>query len=219
VPQRDILRAMKSTHILTIVLCCVFVLSCTNRNRIEPPPAPSAPAQSPSSVDENVAGGLATPEPGETASTEFRGTIGISEEKRANIQPVLLKAVRTGKHESFDRVVFEFEGDTVPGYHIEHVDHPVRDCGQGAVVPISGDGFLLIRMQPSNAHTEAGEASVQKRQQSPNLPVLKELKLICDFEADVQWILGLASPNRYRVLELTNPSRLVVDVAHESSGQ
>jgi len=99
------------------------------------------------------------------------------------------------------------------------VDHPVRDCGQGAVVPISGDGFLLIRMQPSNAHTEAGEASVQNRQQSPNLPVLKELKLICDFEADVQWILGLASPNRYRVLELTNPSRLVVDVAHESSGQ
>jgi hypothetical protein len=76
----------------------------------------------------------------------------------------------------------------------------------------------MIRMQPSNAHTEAGEASVQNRQQSPNLAVLKELKLICDFEADVQWILGVASPNRYRVLELTNPARLVVDIAHKSSG-
>jgi hypothetical protein len=78
---------------------------------------------------------------------------------------------------------------------------------------------LIVRLQPANAHTEAGVATVQNRQQNPSLPILKELKLICDFEADVQWILGLSSPNRYRVLELTNPARLVVDVAHKTSGQ
>ncbi len=210
---------MKPILLLPFV-CCVLAFSCTNDNRVEPPSAPAAAVTSPSTAPahDRVAGGFAAPEPGEAPSAEFKGTAGTTEKKRPNAEPALLRAVRTGKHESFDRVVFEFEGNAIPGYHIEYVDKPVRDCGQGAVVPISGDGFLLIRLQPANAHTEAGVATVQNRQQNPNLPILKELKLICDFEADVQWILGVSSPNRYRVLELTNPARLVVDVAHKTSG-
>jgi hypothetical protein len=213
---RDILRAMKTIHVMLLLGCCVLVFSCTNNTRVEPPSAPAAAASptAPPPAHENVAGGLSTPEPGETESSEFQGTAGTTEKKRASMQPALLKAVRTGKHAQFDRVVFEFEGKAVPGYLIEYVDKPVRDCGQGAVVPISGDGFLMIRLQPANAHTEAGQPSVENRQQNPNFNVLKELKLICDFEADVQWILGLTSPNRYRVMELTNPARLVVDIAH-----
>jgi len=216
----DILRAMKLI-LLLLVFCCAFSFSCTDGNRVETPSAPS-PAASPSapsapSAHDQVAGGFAAPEPGETPAVEFKGTAGIVEKKSPNAEPALLKAVRTGNHESFDRVVFEFEGNAIPGYHIEYVDKPVRDCGQGAVVPISGDGFLLVRLQPANAHNESGEATVRNRQQNPNLPILKELKLICDFEADVQWILGVSSPNRYRVLELTNPARLVVDIAHKSS--
>lgn len=213
-------RTMKLTRIVAFIASCGFVISCTAHDQRQAgPPAPPSPVPSTTTpVHDDVAGGLAKLEPGETESAEFKGIVGISEKKRADIEPVLLKAVRTGRHESFDRVVFEFEGNVVPGYQIEYVDKPVRDCGQGAVVPIAGDGFLMIRLQPSNAHTEAGEASVQNRQQTPNLPILKELKLICDFEAEVQWILGLASPNRYRVLELTSPARLVVDIAHKSSG-
>jgi hypothetical protein len=89
---------MKPTHVLLIALCGVFAFSCANHNRIDAPPAPPAPVQSPTAVHENVAGGLATPEPGETESAEFKGTVGFSEKKREGIQPVLLKAVRTGKH-------------------------------------------------------------------------------------------------------------------------
>jgi hypothetical protein len=205
--------------LLIVVACCLCLGACTTSEpgQAGPPASSPPPVQSPTPAHDDVAGGFAAPEPGESPSAEFKGPAGITEKKRADAEPALLKAVRTGKHESFDRVVFEFDG-SVPGYHIEYVDKPVRDCGQGAVVPISGDGFLLIRMQPSNAHTEAGVPSVTDRQQNPKLPILKELKLICDFEADVQWILGVSSPNRYRVLELTNPARLVVDIAHKSSG-
>lgn len=211
---------MKSFVLVTLIASSFFVISCTPHDQgTTGPPAPPSPVPgSTAPAHDNVAGGLATPEPGETETAEFNGTIGFSEKKRSGIQPALLRAVRTGRHESFDRVVFEFEGNAIPGYQIEYVDKPVRNCGEGAVVPISGDGFLMIRLQPSNAHTDAGQPSVQNRQQSPNLPVLKELKLICDFEADVQWILGLGSPNRYRVMELTNPSRLVVDIAHKRTG-
>jgi hypothetical protein len=219
--SRGILRRMRRLHLLILAGCCLFVFSCTSHDTMQSgtPASSPPPVQSPTPAHDDVAGGFAAPEPGESPSAEFKGTIGLSEKKRAGAEPALLRVVRTGKHESFDRVVFEFEGSAIPGYHIEYVDKPVRDCGQGAVVPISGDGFLLIRMQPSNAHTEAGVPSVTARQQSPKLPILKELKLICDFEADVQWILGVSSPNRYRVLELTNPARLVVDIAHKPGGQ
>ena len=207
---------MKIINLLVLLAFCFCLGACTTSEPTHVGPSPAVQSPSPANVD--VAGGFAAPEPGESPSAEFKGTAGVTEKRRANAEPALLKAVRTGKHESFDRVVFEFEGNTIPGYHIEYVDKPVRDCGRGAVVPISGDGFLLIRIQPSNAHTEAGVATVQNREQNPNLSILKELKLICDFEADVQWILGVSSPNRYRVLELNNPARLVVDIAHKSSG-
>ena len=39
-----------------------------------------------------------------------------------------------------------------------------------------------------------------------------EVELTCDFEVVVTWVLGTKSPNRYRVLELSAPPRLAVDV-------
>ena len=213
---------MKTIKLLSLVASiCFMISSCSGHEQQHAgaPAPPSPPPAATASVHDNVAGGFSKPEPGETESAEFKGTAGVTEKKRADIAPVLLKAVRTGHHASFDRVVFEFEGNALPGYLIEYVDKPIRDCGQGAVVPISGTGFLMIQLQPANAHTEAGQPSVQNRQQSPGLPVLKELKLICDFEAQVQWISGLSSPNRYRVLELTDPARLVVDIAHRKSSE
>jgi hypothetical protein len=77
---------------------------------------------------------------------------------------------------------------------------------------VAGDGWLLVRTTPANAHTEAGQPTIRERERNLDLPNLKEIELICDFEAEVSWVLGLASPNRFRVLELSNPSRLVVDV-------
>jgi hypothetical protein len=128
------------------------------------------------------------------------------------MQPVVLREIRTGQHPAFDRVVFEFEGNRVPGYHVEYVDRPVRTCGAGEVVQVEGYGYLLVQMMPAQAHTNDGKPTIKQREIAPNLPLIKQLKILCDFEADVQWILGLSSPNRYRVLELSNPARLVVDV-------
>jgi hypothetical protein len=150
----------------------------------------------------------------DTSSEDFEGTAGVVEKKTANAAPVLLRDVRTARHEKFDRVVFEFEGDAIPGYHLEYVDRPVRRCGSGEAVPLTGDGWLLARLTPANAHTDAGEATVKDRERRLNLEVLKELKIICDFEAEVSLVMSLSRPNRYRVLELSKPARLVVDVKH-----
>jgi hypothetical protein len=145
---------------------------------------------------------------------DFEGTAGIIDKKRELKEVAVLRQVRTAQHEAYDRVVFEFEGAELPGYHIEYIDKPVRSCGSGDVVALKGDGWLEIRLQPAEAHTEEGAPTVESRDRAPNQKIIKQLKLTCDFEADVTWVLGVASPNKYRVLELKNPTRLAVDIKH-----
>jgi len=147
-------------------------------------------------------------------SDDFEGTSGITEKKPGSENAALLKEIRTAAHKNFDRVVFEFEGPTLPGYHIEYIDKPVRQCGSGNAVELKGDGWLEISFQSANAHTDDGKPTITSRAFSPNLNIIKELKSTCDFEAEVAWVAGVASPNKYRVLELTNPTRLAVDVKH-----
>lgn len=141
-------------------------------------------------------------------------TAGIVERQRANLRPVTLRSVRTARHPGFDRVVWEFEGTELPGYHLEYIDTPVRRCGSGEVTEIRGRGWLRVRLTPARAHTEAGEATVEDRERLLDLPVFRELESTCDFEGSVEWVLGVAHPNRYRVTELHDPARLVVDVRH-----
>jgi hypothetical protein len=35
---------------------------------------------------------------------------------------------------------------------------------------------------------------------------------VCDFEGNVEWVLGVRHPSRFRVTELSDPWRVVVDV-------
>lgn len=141
-------------------------------------------------------------------------TTGVVRRTREGLRPVVLREIRTARHERWDRVVFEFEGNTVPGYHLEYVDRPVRRCGSGKVAEVAGDGLLEVRLTPARAHTGEGRATVEDRERALSFPLLRELEVTCDFEADVTVVLGVASPNPYRVLELSDPARVVVDVKH-----
>lgn len=141
-------------------------------------------------------------------------TIGAVERKRGNLAPAVLRAIRTGRHRGFDRVVFEFRGGAVPGYRIEYVDRPVRQCGSGDAVRVAGDAYLRVSLSPAQAHTDAGRPTIGYRELRLRLPLIKELQSTCDFEGEVEWVIGVSSPNRYRVMELSNPRRLVIDIRH-----
>lgn len=202
-----------------IALIALLMIGCsadavTNSNVANATPAavPSRTAEPPTTPSPSPT----TPPADEAASetsADFEGTAGITE-KKSPTGGVLLKETRSAKHGNFDRVVFEFEGAQLPSYKIEYIDKPVRACGSGDVVPFQGDAWLSVRFTGANAHTEAGEPTIKDRTRSPNHTIIKDLKLICDFEAEVEWVLGVSSPNKYRVLELKNPTRLVVDVRH-----
>jgi hypothetical protein len=158
-------------------------------------PAPAAPPPPP------------PPPPADTAAQRpFEGTAGVEERESRGGAASTLRAVRTAMHDDFDRIVFEFEG-AVPGYNLEFVDRPARECGSGRTVQVAGQGWLRVRLDPARATVIEPNRSVQ-------MPVLRQLTLTCDSGNRVEWVVGLRAPNQYRVLELREPSRLVVDVMH-----
>ena len=174
-------------------------------SRTEDPPAPALPSPAKSPADEAA-----------SKAAEFQGTAGVTDKKNPSIKGVaVLNEVRSATHDGYDRVVFEFTGSELPGYHVEYIDKPVRSCGSGDTVPFAGDGWLEIRFSDAQAHTSEGQPSIKDRNRSPNLPIVKDLKITCDFEAEVTWVVGAASPNLYRLTELKNPTRLVVDIKHK----
>jgi len=40
------------------------------------------------------------------------------------------------------------------------------------------------------------------------------MQLVCDFEGQVEWAIGLAERRRFRVIEMAPSAHLIVDVRH-----
>ena len=150
-------------------------------------------------------------EVGDTAPKEFSGGTDEVVKPGRDQGIAVLKDVRTGPQEGFDRTVFEFEPGPLPGYQIRFADRPAH-CGSGMPADITGTAWLEVRLNPAQAHNEQGGTTVGTLERKVGLQSLKELQETCDFEADVTWVLGLDKHRPYRVLELADPPRLVVDV-------
>ena len=119
--------------------------------------------------------------------------------------------VRAGSHTDFDRVVFEFRGD-VPEHRIGYVDQLVED-GTGDPVSVAGGADLEVVFQGANAHEEDGSPTISQRRFSPGLPAVKEIAQLGDFEAVVSYGIGVDRRRPVEVSTLSNPSRLVIDIA------
>jgi hypothetical protein len=174
------------------------------------PATPSTPAATGVAVDTVRPG--TPPGPVVDPATQQAWTAGASDQVRTVRMPVTLRDVRVGVNQGFDRVVLEFLGSGAPGYRVEYVDRPVRQCGSGEPASVAGDGWLLVTLRGTQAHNDRGEATVQQRERRLKMPVVQELEFTCDFEGVVQIALGVSRPNRYRVVELANPTRLIVDI-------
>jgi hypothetical protein len=151
-------------------------------------------------------------EMGDAYPAQFEGTKGTLDKAPPDRLPLTLRAVRLGPQEHFDRAVFEFDADTTPGYRVEYVDHP-EHCGSGQPAEVAGKAWLQVHLRPAQAHNAQGGTTVGTLRKQADLRILKEAQEVCDYEGEVTWVLGLAERRGYRIVELTNPPRIVVDVA------
>ena len=122
--------------------------------------------------------------------------------------------VRTGRHAAYDRTVFDFVGGT-PGYRIEY--GTLVSGGTGDAIGLAGPADLVAVFNPAFAHDIDTGASTFPISTvlNPQLPTLRQIKFGEDFEAYVSAGLGLADRVGFRVLQLHQPDRVVIDVAHQ----
>lgn len=198
--------------------CLVCLIGCA---RSTPPgpaePAPALPVSAPATGGHTSVGPAASR--GEPPGVAAGGSGAPVELTASDTHvtrrgpPRLLRAVRAASGVGYDRVVFEFQ-EGLPGYRVEYVEPPIVDCGAGNVKELEGAARLEVRLEPANAHTEEGQPTVSEREVWPRLPVIREIERTCDFEAVVTYVVGAASPNRYRVFELGGPPRVIIDIEH-----
>jgi hypothetical protein len=179
-----------------------------------------------SSTQESGASTAAAPAP--TVTSPPAPTGGIDPMAGAGTKPVagdpektgtaLLERVAVGRHEGFDRVVFQFE-NLRPGYKVEYVPRPIVEDGSGAQIAVAGQGILLVRMEPASGFdlaTNEGRLVYKGPRRiegaGSGTSVVREVVRSGDFEAVLSWAIGVEEQVDFRVRALDNPARLVVDL-------
>jgi hypothetical protein len=208
-------RTPVSSGLMGAAVLALSLAACQVREDPTPTPGTPSPATEPATPGTTPPGQPAAAPPDEAAGpspADRDWTAGVTHVERQATGVATLRGVRTGRHDGFDRIVFDFGPDPVPSYHIEYVDRPVHECGSGHVVELPGDGWLAVRFEPARAHDDDGRATIPERDLRPDLANVLRLRSICDFEAHLDWIAAVGSPNPYSVLLLRQPERLVVDI-------
>jgi hypothetical protein len=125
-------------------------------------------------------------------------------------------AIRVAHQPGFDRLVFEFGQSTAPGpfgmpaYTVETASSLSGPSGQP--VTINGNALFGSRFQNASTQNPNGTPSYTgSTDLKPATPLIKEIKLVEDFERVLLWGTGLDHLACPKVSELAGPFRVVLD--------
>ena len=153
----------------------------------------------------------ATANPGSSPAAACARTTGGNASNQAQ-----LVAVRVAHQPGFDRLVFEFGQSTAPGpfgmpaYTVETANSLSGASGQP--VTISGNALFGARFQNASTQNPNGTPSYTgSNDLKPTTPLIKEVKIVEDFERVLLWGVGLDHLVCPKVSELAGPFRVVLD--------
>jgi len=182
---------------------------------------PSSSASSPTDADGDGSGdgsgdgggtdGDGEPQPPFTANTE-PDVQAPSDDAFGNITDI-----RIGRHDGFDRVVFEFGGPGTPGWDVRYVDQAASQ-GSGATVDLPGDGALQVTITGVGLPPDTGvaEYSGPRRLSARDTETVTEVVFDGTFEGTTVAFVGTESEAPFRVYLLQDPARIVLEVADAS---
>jgi len=172
-----------------------------------------------STTSTTAAGSTTTTTAASTTTVPFAGSPSPTSQPppAGSTSVALLGAVRTAHQETTDRVVFEFTADQLPGFDIAYADGPVTASGSGEVVPVEGDAVLLVRLEPASG-VDLNDPNATPTYTGPDrvtgdTTVVTEVVRTGDFEANLEWAIGLRREVPFLVTVLDGPSRVVIDLA------
>lgn len=151
--------------------------------------------------------------PGSTPATACPERTGGSANTQAQ-----LTAIRIAHNPGFDRVVFEFGPSTAPGvYGMPDYRLAVATTlsgPSGQPVPIEGNALFGVRFRNAStvSPTDGSRSYTGPTSIKPTTtPLVKEVRLVEDFERVLVWGIGLQRLQCPTILNLSGPVRLVLD--------
>jgi hypothetical protein len=122
--------------------------------------------------------------------------------------------VRVGTHDGYDRLVIEFT-DGTPALTLQDDEPPYEQDASGLPLDVEGERVLRLTL-PNGTAAGQGEQPTYDGPLNfdPGFPVLVDVVHGGDFEAQTTWFIGLAEESCVRVMLLTDPDRIVIDVEH-----
>lgn len=155
--------------------------------------------------------------PGRSTVTTTRGSLdNTSALHRWRGADTTLTRVRVGRHRGFDRVVFQFDGGR-PAYHIGYRGVAVKG-GSGQPIALLGTTALQVGLGAHSVDLSAAGFPTTfrpTRALTPRYPALRQVRYGGEFEGLATFGVGLRGRSGFRVLELRNPTRLAIDIAHD----
>ena len=199
----------QSHSLVAIVLAGLVVAACSS-----PSSTPSADTSSSAAPTTSpAASGDASEEPIPTDELgDFTCDLPLHED--ATIAHANITDVRTGTHDGYDRVVFEF-ADGLPEASLERAEPPFTQDASGLPIEVQGESFLRLILRGGTKQTLEGTTSYDGPTEfETGYPALIHLIEGGDFEAQSTWYFGLAAESCVRVLTLTDDgtARLVIDI-------
>jgi len=133
----------------------------------------------------------------------------ISRRNDNSTETTYLKEIRTAKNKGFDRVVFEFTGDT-PRYQIEYIKPPITGTAD-TEIKVKGKFFISVNLQSLPYPDDEKLGKVNMTGDWLKTSAVSEIREAEWFEGVRWYVIGLKAKKLYRVQQLKNPTRLVID--------
>jgi hypothetical protein len=173
-------------------------------------PTTSAPAEPTEGTD----GGGDTEDDGDPAAPPFTANTEPDTEDASDGALLSVTDIRIGRHDGFDRVVFEADGEGTPGWDVRYVES-AQSQGSGADIDVEGGAVLQVTINGVGYPDDTGveEYSGPDRLAVADTEVVTEVVWDSTFEGTSVAFVGATEELPFRVYLLEDPVRVVLEVA------
>ncbi len=188
-------RPRTTAALLLSLLTVPVVLTGCGGGEPDEQSSSSATATESTSAEEPTAAGA-------TDAPSFPGNADPDTAEASSDALATVSDIRLGRHDAFDRVVFEVGGSGTPGWDVRYVDQAVSQ-GSGDAVEVAGDAVLQVTLTGMGYPYDTG---VEEYAGGPL--TADETQVVTEVA-----FVGTAGRTPFRVYALESPARVVVEVA------
>ena len=216
---------MRKLLTLTAALTLVLTAGCATKPEEDPVvPEPTQSAQENSDIQSEAPVSEGEPtDPGEdndsgddealSPSAGDEWSMGpVSHEPHGTVEdPPLITGLRAGSHEGFDRLVVDFAGSDPLGWEVGWVATALEQ-GRGEPLELRGPAFLDIQIRGTTfPQTEEDWEVYYDATTGPEAGGIRSI-YDSSFEGTTHVVIGADAETPFRVFQLEDPLRLVIDV-------